>query len=389
MIHPTDPNRADRPDPSAGRRRAPAPRPTTPSASRRAVLARLAAVAAAPAGLPWLAGCRRTGPSIVLYTSADDHVVRMVLAAWNERDDAIEVRTVGDSELKKTTGLVERLRAEADVPVCDVFWSSEVFQTVGLAEDGLLRPFDPGPRDLIDGAPRDEEGRWHACAARARVICHDPARVPADEAPRAWTDLVRPQWKGRIVMADPRFGTTGGHLGAMLGWWDRRVMRGYYAAWLDGLADNEVRLLPGGNAQVVQAVADGEADLGLTDTDDVLAIRARGRTMAMVPALHGLDEGATGVGTLLIPNTVGLVANRGGGAVTTAHAERFARFLLSPEVEAILAASSSGNMPLDRATLERFPERRIEDPLAIDYARAAARREDAVRLAMDRLADGG
>ena len=44
------------------------------------------------------------------------------------------------------------------------------------------------------------------------------------------------------------------------------VGRGYYDAFLMGLAANEVRLLPSGNAGVVAAVATGEADLGLTDT---------------------------------------------------------------------------------------------------------------------------
>lgn len=357
---------------------------------RRAALARIAAGALAPVAAPLLSGCRRGDDGVVLYTSADDYVVDLVVQAWRDRDPGFAVRTVGDSELKKTTGLVERLRAEAAAPVCDVFWSSEVFQTVGLADEGLLRPFDPGPRDLVENAPSDPEGRWHACAARARVICHHPERVPAEEAPRRWTDLVQPQWKGRIVMADPRFGTTGGHLGAMLAFWDRRLMDGYYAAWIDGLRQNEVRLLPGGNAQVVSAVADGEADLGLTDTDDVLALQARGRTLEMIAADHSGEEDEPGTGTLLIPNTVALVAGGPDLAATGgARAEALARFLLSPEVEAILAESPSGNTPLDRETAARYPERRIDDPLAVDYADAAAAREEAVRLAMDALAGTG
>ena len=75
-------------------------------------------------------------------------------------------------------------------------------------------------------------------------------------------------------MADPRFGTTGGHLAAMKAYWTSIMGAAYYTAFLEGLAANNVRLLPSGNAGVVRAVADGEADLGLTDTDDVWAAQA-------------------------------------------------------------------------------------------------------------------
>ena len=143
---------------------------------------------------------------------------------------------------------------------------------------------------------RDPERRGHAFSGRARVIVFAPDRVPADRVPRTWMDLTRPWWKDRIVMADPRFGTTRGHLGAMKRTWDREVMPGYYEAFLEGLAENGIRMRPGGNAAVVDAVASGEADVGLTDTDDVWVAQDRGLAVALVYPRHAPDD-APGGGT--------------------------------------------------------------------------------------------
>ena len=184
-------------------------------------------------------------------------------------------------------------------------------------------------------------------------------------------------------MADPRFGTTGGHLGAMKAYWDGRIMPGYYDAFVLGLVENRMRLLPGGNAGVVRAVADGEADLGLTDTDDVRAARAAGRDVVMAYPRHHRDV-RPGAGTLLIPNTVALVA----GAPHPESAAILIDFLLSEPTERRLAESVSGNIPLRPGLAEAFPALAVPDPLDIDFTLAAKQRQAAVHAVMKQLGPG-
>lgn len=324
------------------------------------------------------AGCgrREDRPEVVLYVSADDYVAREVVAAF-EQASRFRVRMVGDTEASKTTGLVERLRAEREAPVADVFWSSEVFMTIDLAREGVLVPSDPPAAASRPAVSRDPEGRWHGFAARARVIAYDPDRLSPEEVPQAWSDVIRDRWTGRVVMADPRFGTTSGHLGVMKVWWDARLMPGFYDAWLLGLRDVGVRMLPGGNAAAVRAVLDGEADLALTDTDDVWAAQAAGGRIAMVYPRHAKDPGR-GLGTLLIPNTVGLVA----GGPNPEAAMALIDFLLSPAVERILAESDSRNIPMHPELLGAYPELDVPDPLEVDFAAAAAVRAPAVARAL-------
>jgi iron(III) transport system substrate-binding protein len=320
--------------------------------------------------------CGRGDPPVVLYASADPHVARQVIEAF-ERDTGVRVALVGDTEQQKTTGLAQRLRAEKDNPQADVFWSSEAFWTIRLADEGI---FEPHRSPATEGWPsryRDEKDRWYGFAARARVIVYAPDRVRADDLPRTWMELTHDRFRGRVVMADPRFGTTGGHLAAMKAYWDRSIMPGFYAAFLEGLAANEVWLHPGGNAGVVAAVAAAEADLGLTDTDDVWAAQAAGARVEMLFPRHDAQTGE-GTGTLLVPNTVALV--RGGRQ--RQQATLLLEFLLSEKVERMLAESVSRNLPLRPGLAGEYPQITVPDPLDVDLVQAARILPQAVEEAM-------
>jgi len=327
-----------------------------------------------------LTGCSSDEPRVVLYVSADDHVARPIIRAFEEQS-GIRVDMVGDTEQKKTVGLVRRLLAEKDNPQADVFWSSEVFNTIRLADKGVFTEHASGIAADRPVEYRDPERRWYGFAARARVIVYAPDRVAPDDVPRTWMGLTDSKFRGRIVMADPRFGTTGGHLGAMKVYWAKLIGAFYYEAFLIGLADNEVRLLPGGNAGVVRAVADGEADLGLTDTDDVWAALNAGRRVRLIYPRHAVD-GISDGGTLLIPNTVAIVA----GGPNPAQASVLVDFLLSEQVERMLAGSVSHNVPVREAVAADYADYAVPDPLKVNLARVAAAMPGAIDTAM-RLLD--
>jgi iron(III) transport system substrate-binding protein len=251
--------------------------------------------------------------------------------------------------------------------------------TIELANEGLLEPYDsPATRDWPKKY-RDENNRWYGFAARARVIAYAPDRIPSDNVPKTWMELTQERFKNRIVMADPRFGTTGGHLAVMKVFWDHEVMPGYFEAFIEGLATNHTRMLPSGNAGVVEAIAKGEADIGLTDTDDVWAAQAQELNIAFVYPNHSTEKGATGIGTLLIPNTVGLIK----GGPHPQPARELMEFLLSEQVERTLAKSVSHNIPLRAKLAGDFADEIPPDPLKVDYVAVAAERKKAIQECMD------
>lgn len=359
----------------------------TPSISRRTAIARAGALVAAGSCASLLACAseqRKRTESVVVYASADDVLARDVLAACSART-GIAIDPVFDTEATKTVGLENRIRAERERPRADVFWSSEGFAPVRLAREQLLRAV---PEDVWTAWPEQHRARdrmWLAFSARARVVVSRMDRgVPRIDN---WAQLAAPGLaKGSsaaVAIADPRFGTTNGHLAALEDAWSRARARRLDVpsmdAWLDGIRANGVSVLTNGNAATVESVASGECAYGLTDSDDALAGIARGLPLRMdVP--RTLPAGEVGGGTMIVPNTVALV--RGGPADLVA-AERVAAFLASAECEAIIARSESRNLPLGpRATGVDavdvgFGE---SDPLRFDVAAASDR---ARTLALD------
>jgi len=324
------------------------------------------------------AGCGK--PSVTVYASADQDVAQPVFDRF-ERETGIHVDAKFDTEATKTTGLANTLRAERGRPRADVFWSNEQAANVALAAEQVTEPFREAgasasasaAASVADAWPtqwRDREGRWFAFAGRARVIVYAPDRVALP--PETWTQLIAPRWCGKIAMADPRFGTTRSHLGAMKAYWDTHAMPGYYEAFAEGLAENMPRILPSGNAGVIDAVARGEADIGLTDTDDVFAAQARGLKLAMVFPRHASDPGTVGGGTLAIPNTVAVVA----GCPHPDAARRFVEFMLAPETERELARMTARHAPL--VTARQAGDLEIPDPLMVDARQMAAAADEAV-----------
>lgn len=327
--------------------------------------------------LPTVVGCERGEAPIVVYVSVDEHVARPILDAFSERT-GIPVHMVGDTEATKTTGLVDRIRSERNMPVADVFWSSEAFMTIQLAREGLLKPHQSSVSDAWMESWRDPEGRWFGFSPRPRVLVFDPGRLDAGDVPSSLEGLAHPRYRDRIVMADPRFGTTGGHLAALRSWYRARGDVSEFEALLVGLGRNGVRVLPGGNAAVVEEVRSGRAWIGLTDADDVRAINRLGAALEMKPVGPVKD-----VGTFLMPNTVALVAG-----CDHPRAGELLDELLSDRVARTLAESVSGNVPLSPRVAVDYPHLQVPGSMPVDFDQAATDYAAAVSTAVSTLHTG-
>ncbi len=313
------------------------------------------------------AGCGRPAPAdrkVVVYCSVDQEVAEPILAAF-EQQSGIRVAARFDTEASKTVGLVQKLRAEANRPAADVFWSGEIFYTIQLANEGLLASYSGPTTKDWPTLFRDPEGRWFGLGLRGRAIGYHTGRVTKDEAPKSLEDLLDAKWKGRIVMARPSRGTTGGDVAS----WFVEYGTEKATNFLQGLKANAVRLVEG-NSVAVRMVGTGQADICLTDTDDVYAGIRNGWPVAMEPLRRN------GKGTLAIPNTAAKVK----GGPNPAHADMLMAFLLGGPCERMLLASDSHNWPVRAATEPEEQKYAIADPIAVDYAAVAETLPTALKI---------
>jgi iron(III) transport system substrate-binding protein len=313
---------------------------------------------------------------VVLYSSVDDYLLRDIVRAFEE-ETGIRVDLAGDTEATKTTGLVQRLLAERASPRADVWWSSEPFGTIQLSSEGIFEPYtSPAEREFEGGWPaelRGERNDWYGFASRARVIVYNTQRWQPEQVPTTLRDLTDPRWRGRVGIARPQFGTTRGHMGALVAICGPDETE----KWLLAMRENGLRLYDG-NATVVRAVAHGEIDLALTDTDDVWAGQREGWPVELVYETPDATE-ATGLcsfGPMLIPNTVARV--RGGPNPDAAAV--LIEFILSERVERMMAESESGNIPVRPSLAAEFPRAQIPDGRLPDLQRVADRIPEAMAI---------
>ena len=300
--------------------------------------------------------------SVTVYVSTDRVFSEPVLQEYQRRS-GVTVNAVYDTEETKSTGLANRLLAEQSRPQADVFWSNEPVRTLVLKSRSVLAPYRSPSAEGIPDVLRDPEGYWTGFSARMRVIAYNTKLVSEDQAPRSVLDLVEPMWKGQVAIADPRFGSTSFHVAAL------------YAVLGDQKADDFFRRLKAngvrvvdGNSVVRDMVVRGEVKVGLTDTDDVNVALEAGQPIAMV--LPDRD----GMGVPVMPNMVSLVR----GAPRVEEAQKLIDFLLSADVERMLAQSDAVQIPLHEGVAgpKNIPPISSFKPMTVDYSQAASRVED-------------
>jgi iron(III) transport system substrate-binding protein len=278
-------------------------------------------------------------PDLVVYCSLDQQFSEELMSRF-EAETGLDLRVEYDIEANKNVGLANRIREERGRPRCDVFWSNEFAQMVSLASEGLLASHDSPSAADIPETFRDPERRWTGFAARARVFIVNTELARPEEIRSLW-DLVDPRWSGKVAMARPLAGTTPTHMAALyeaLG----EVEGRRYVATAARLASEGKLQLATGNAHVMRLVRGGQCAFGWTDTDDYNVAREEGYAVVAV------YPDADGVGTLLIPNTIAVLAQ----APHPEAARRFVDWALRPEIEAELARSRSAQVPV-RASVPR------------------------------------
>lgn len=269
---------------------------------------RSAALLGVAVSLGLLLGSQRVEgePQVVAYCAQDQVYAEPIFREF-QKQTGIEVLPVYDNEAVKTVGLANRLLAERHHPVCDVFWGNEEMRTRLLAAQNVFR--------ATNG--------WAAFGYRTRRLVINTNRLNPAQAPHSLLELTNAFWRGKVALAYPQFGTTATHFHVLRQHWGEARWR----AWCQGLAANHPFLVDG-NSEVVKLVGQGEAWIGMTDSDDIADGQREELPVAALPVSSE---------TLLIPNTVAVI----GGAPDPKLAQRLFEYLQTPQVVQKLIAAKA------------------------------------------------
>jgi len=273
------------------------------------------------------------GKTVVVYTSVDQVYSEPVFKDF-EKETGIRVMPVYDVEAAKTTGLVNRLIAEKARPQADVFWSGEFSQTIVLKNKSVLAQYRSPSSGDIPAQFKDTDGYWTGFGGRARIFIVNTDLLTASQYPHSIYDMLDDRYPGKTVsIAYPMFGTTATQAAALYSYLGKDKAREFFT-----LLNNRTVRVVDGNSVVRDLVADGQIAYGLTDTDDACGAIVSGKNVTIIIP----DQGEGEMGTLVIPNTVALIA----GAPRPAEAKIFMDYLLDRKQESAMVTSGWIQIPV-------------------------------------------
>lgn len=264
--------------------------------------------------------CGKKQEEVVVYTAVDQVFADEIFAMFEE-ETGMKVRAVYDTEANKTTGLTNRIIAESERTVCDVFWNNEFIQTIDLEKKGMLQPYVSSEANTIPDYYKAENGTWTAIGGRARVFLVNTDLLTEQKYPDSIYDFVNGKYEGKeLAIAYPMFGTTRTMAAAIYAQLGEEKAREYFQT----MADNGVCVVDG-NSVTKDMAASGQVAIGFTDTDDAKEAISDGAPVVMVFP----DQQDDGMGTLMTPATAAIIKD----APNQENAKAFVDFILSEKVE--------------------------------------------------------
>ena len=138
--------------------------------------------------------------SLTIYTARDSGEVSAVLAAFQAANPQYQGKV---QAVNIPTGdALTRLESEKSNPQAGFLWGGTNAQFVTATQQGLLSPYKMQNDALISAADKDPDYNWYAEMLYPEVIVYNSNLLNADTAPKDWSDLGTPAWKGKLVMRD-------------------------------------------------------------------------------------------------------------------------------------------------------------------------------------------
>ena len=282
--------------------------------------------------LTLLCGCALAEGSLVLYYSHASDWSDPIIQGFSEKYD-VDVELVGLG----TGELISRIIAESANPQADIRWGGVVESYIPI-EEYLASYESPQIPNLQEGTWDEDNFKWYPFDLEPMVMIYNTEMV--EEAPTAWADLLREEFKGTIASADPvQSSSAFGVIQSIIAAYGQEDGGGY--EFLEKLVPQLDGKLTSGSSAVYKGVSNGEYAVGLTYEEAALKYIAAGATIDVVYPTEG-------TGILISP--VAMV----NGAPNAENAKLFIDYVLSEEAQSQLAAVNRRSSRTDIALPDNF-----------------------------------
>lgn len=225
---------------------------------RRTLLAGLAAApfAARAEGITdsLIEAARKEGSVTWYIAQVDTETAEGMGRAFTQKFPGVKVSVI------RTTGQVayERLMQDLknNAPQCDVFSGTDISQYPLLKKRNALAQYVPAGAATLLPVFKEAAipGYMYPSSATAHLLIYNKQKVKPEDAPKSWTDMLDPKWKGRVATGHPAFS-------GCTGIWALALTKKYGWEFFEKLAKNNPRIGRSGNDPVTLINA-GEVLIG-------------------------------------------------------------------------------------------------------------------------------
>jgi iron(III) transport system substrate-binding protein len=253
---------------------------------------------------------------LVVYSGRAERLIKPLLDSFQAKT-GIHVDLLSSG----TTEVVNRLQAEGPRTPADLLITNDAGSLERARELGLLRPLTtPDVAVAIPGQFRAADNSWIGLSGRFWIVVYNTTLVKPT-ALRSLLDLAEPRWKDKIAI--PNAGSEYLQAGVS-------VIKAVYGddrtkQFLEGIKANAGTQVYGKSSQIVEAVAKGQAALGIVNHYYVyrhLATQPGAPIAVLMP-----DQHKGGMGAIINVAGIGIVAH----TKRTDTAKRLVDYLTSEE----------------------------------------------------------
>ena len=264
-----------------------------------------------------------------VYSHRHYEIDQQVNALFTQKT-GIEVKVVN----AEADQLIERLKSEGENSPADVLVTVDAGRMQRAKAEELLQPLKSEVLEkATPAALRDPDGQWYPYTLRARVILIAKDRVKPGEI-KDYEDLAKSEWRGRLLVRS----STSSYNQSLAASLVSALGEDKAGEWAKGVAQNLARPPQGGDRDQIKACAAGLADVCISNTyyfglllnSPDAAERSAAEKMSIV------FPNQENRGTHVNVSAAGVTRH----AKNTANAKAYLEFLVSPEVQKMIALGS-------------------------------------------------
>jgi iron(III) transport system substrate-binding protein len=244
--------------------------------------------AALAIGLAFGAAAHAQKTDLTVYTALETDQLKAYQEAFNKVHPDIAIKWVRDS-----TGVVTaKLLAEKANPQADVIWGVAASSLALFDKNGMLEPYAPLNLDAIMSQYRAKKSppAWWGMNVFGATVCFNTVEAKKRNipVPTSWHDLLKPEFKGQVVMPNPASSGTGYFdVAAWLQMWGDDNGKGGGWKYMDALHQNMAQYTHSGSKPCNMASA-GEFVAGISFEYRGYTNKAKGAPIELVFPKEGL-----------------------------------------------------------------------------------------------------